>query len=604
MSVTTTTETDASESFVVEDNITADEIFSIIREFSGEYWLLTGAFIFLSLATTVVQIVVVSKLTARFQKALSDANTTHATWSLFYMISAMVFAFGLHYIYDMLENNLFPLFQAFAEKRLMKTILEKSSTGDDTNVDPNLFREILIRTTHSAGNVYKEILSTIIPSALVVLIMFIYLTWLNWRYGLVFVSAGGLIAGVSIGSQTKVMMCAKRHEELSKGTEWRAFDIMKNMPVVAARNMIEVEVGDLNERFDLVATDKIGYRQLIDNVAYIIQLLSYIAVFLILWMAVWSFHQYLQSQPVGKKFEAANKDAANTYAREVLTVIAVLMSTRARLQSLSKSQISMTDSVGKFGFINNKVNELNDRVIEEGDIVTPVANDIQFARLSVSYESPVHHTRIPVLTELNLTIESNETMVIRGASGSGKSTLVKSLMRLVDTESGQVLIGGTPVEQFALSKGLRRFITFITADQGILDRTIEENILYGALEEDRDAAYIRVTELWADFKEHLFPNKELTDRTGPNGGSELSTGQKTWVKLANLFVVGKDKKIVVLDEPTQGLDPTTKESILLLLERLRDARMMTVLVITHDAECTRVGDHVAQLVQGQIQSVR
>jgi len=584
-------------------DITADEIFTIIREFSSEYWLLTGGFILLALTVTVIQIVVVSKLTARFQKALSDQSPTHAMWALFYMISAMILAFGLNYVYDMLENNLFPLFQAFSEKRLMKTILEKSATGDDANTDPNLFREILIRTTHSAGNVYREILVSIVPSALVVVTMFVYLTWLNWRYGLVFLAAGGVIAGVSIGTQRKVMVCAKNHEMVAKSAEWRAFDIIKNMPTVAARNMVSVEVDDLGQRFDAVCDDKIKYRQLIDNVAYIVQLLSYIAVFAILWMAVWSFRDFLNSQPKGKKFELSNKNAGNTYAKEILTVVAVLMSTRARLQSLSKSQINMTDSVGKFGFINNKVNELNARKIEEGDILEPATNEIQFHKLNISYENPAHGTRVAVLRDLDLDIRANETMVIRGSSGSGKSTLVKSLMRLIDTDSGSVSIGGIAVEDFALSTGLRRFVSFITAEQGIMDRSIEENVLYGAREDEFDLARERAHKLWVDFKDNLFSNKDIQDRAGPNGGSELSTGQKTWVKLANLFVIGRDKKIVVLDEPTQGLDPKTKEAILQLLERIRDSRMLTCLIITHDEECARVGDRVAQLVDGQIVSV-
>jgi subfamily B ATP-binding cassette protein MsbA len=585
------------------EEITADEIFTIIREFSSEYWLLTGGFVLLTLTTTVIQIVVVSKFTARFQKALSDINTTQATWALFYMMGTMVIAFGLHYVYDMMENNLFPLFQAFAEKRLMRTIMEKNATGNDANSDPSLFREILIRTTHSAGNVYREILTAIIPSTLVVITMFVYLTWLNWKYGLIFIGAGGIIAGVSIGTQNRVMHCAKNHETLAKNAEWRAFDVIKNMPVISARNMVSVEVDDLGSRFDNVCQDKIKYRQLVDNVAYIIQLLSYIAVFAILWMAVWSFHGFLEKQPKGKKYIVQNKATSNTYAKEILTVIAVLMSTRSRLQSLSKSQINMTDSVGKFGFINNKVNELNSRVIEEGEIQDPVTNDIQFHELNITYEDPISGKRVPVLTDLNLSVNSNETIVIRGASGSGKSTLVNALLRFIEPDSGQVTIGGIPVEQFTLNSGLRRFTSFITAEQGILDRTIEENILYGATEDEIDLARVRATQLWSDFKDHLFPNKNMGDRAGPNGGCNLSTGQKTWVKIANLFVIGKDKKIVVLDEPTQGLDPKTKESILQLLERIRDSRVLTSLIITHDEECARVGDRVAQLVNGNIVDV-
>lgn len=585
------------------DSITADEIYAIIGEFSGESVGLTAAFIILALATTIIQIVAISKLTARFQKAISDADTNSAMWSFFYMMVALIVAFGLHYAYDVVENNLFPLFTAFAEKRLMKTILEKNATGADANSDPNLFREILNRTTSSAGHVYYEILATIIPNALVILTMFGYLTFLNWKYGLVFVLTGASIAGVVVGSQSITMQCAKDHETIAKSTEWRAFDIIRNMPVVAARNMVSVEVEDLGGRFDVVAKDKIKYRQLIDNLSYIVQLISYSAVFIVLWLAIASFQKMIEGQKSGKANEVANKQKRADYSKQVLTIVAVLMSTRARLQSITKSQINMTDSVGKFGFINNKVDELNSRQIEEGEVTGVASNDIRFTGLNVSYEDPVYHEKIPVLTQLSLDIKPNECMVIRGASGSGKSTLVKTLMRLLEPDSGSIEIGGVPVREFALRTGLRRFVAFVTAEQGILDRSIQDNVLYGCLPEDYEASLNRAKELWADFKEHLFPNKELEDRAGPNGGCELSTGQKTWVKLANLFVLGQEKKIVVLDEPTQGLDPRTKTSILSLLERLKRMRTMTTLIITHDEDCAKVGDRVAHLVSGTIQNV-
>lgn len=582
-----------------DKKIDSKEIVAIIQEFSAEYWLLTGGFIFLALITTILQIVAVNKLTANLQKGLSDGDIKRSMWSLFYMMAVMVLAFGINYTYDTLENRLFPLFTAYAEKRLIRTILEKNAVNVDSNTDPNLFREILIRTSSSAAHLYREFLVTVIPNTLVIGTMFIYLTYLNWRYGIIFIVAGILIAGVAFLSQNRVMACAKYHEQLAKGAEWRAFDVMKNMPVVAARNMVSMEVDDLGTRYDVVAEDKIQYRQMVDNLAYIIQLISYSAVFIILWLSIWDFGQFMQKQPKQQK----DKSKQDEYARSILVVIAVLMSARVRLQTLSKSQINMTDSIGKYGFINNKVNELNARIVEQGEVLEPMDNTIEFSNLQVSYHDPVKDREIPVLRGLDLNVEANECLVIRGHSGCGKSTLMNALTRKIDTNSGTITIGNTPVEEYALEQGLRRFIVFVAANQGILDRSIEENMLYGCPYDEAERAKVTATKLWSEFKDPLFLNKDITDRAGPNGGSELSTGQKMWVNLANLFILSDTKNVAVLDEPTQGLDPETKDSILKMLTRLRDERNMTMLVITHDEDCAHIGDRVALMDQGVIQSI-
>lgn len=584
-----------------DDVIDTKEIITLIQEFTSEYWLLTGGFVFLALLTTLLQIVAVNKLTANLQKAISDGDIHKSMWALFYMISIIIIAFGLDYIYDSLENRLFPLFTSFAEKRLVKTILEKNAVNVDGNTDPNLFREILIRTSSSAASLYHEFLTTIIPNVLVIGTTFIYLTYINWKYGLVFIGAGIIIAAIVAGSQTRVMTCAKYHEQLAKGTEWRVFDVMKNMPVVTARNMVSVEIDDLSSRFDLVAEDKISYRQMVYNLSFVIELVGYAAVFSILWIAIQNFATYMKSQSKSGKTLKLGQD---TYSRELLTVVAILMSTRVRMQSISKSYIGMTDSVGKYGFINNKVNELNTRVIEEGELNAPSSNGIQFSNLVVSFEDPEDEARrIPVLQSLQLQVEPNECLVIRGHSGCGKSTLMNALTRNVEIDSGTITIGQDTIESFALEQGLRRFIVYVAANQGIFDRSIEENILYGCPYDDAEEARETAAQLWQEFKDPLFRNKEITDRAGPNGGSELSTGQKMWVTLANLFVLSDVKEIAILDEPTQGLDPETKDSVLQMLCRLRDKRRMSILVITHDEECAEIGDRVAIMDQGVVQSI-
>ena len=88
-----------------------------------------------------------------------------------------------------------------------------------------------------------------------------------------------------------------------------------------------------------------------------------------------------------------------------------------------------------------------------------------------------HYGKKHVLKGVNLSIKNHETIVIKGRSGSGKSTLAKTCLRIVEPESGEVRVGGKPVQEYDLS-ALKHIVSFVNPDLGILNRSIKENILY------------------------------------------------------------------------------------------------------------------------------
>ena len=542
---------------------------------------LTITYLLLVVLTTVLNIIMVSKLAATFQKDIADANVDKGFRSLFIMMVILLISFILGYVTDVLENRLFPKFQAFAEARMFKLILKKNEASTETSTDANVYRQMMLRTSSSASHVYQQLLYTIIPNIGVILVMFIFLFKLNWRYALVFLLVGLVVAGIAYGAKNKIMKLSKCQENMSKETEWRAFDVIFNMTLVTSRNMVDREVVDVSNRLDDVCVDKIWYLQSIDNLGYIIQTVSYVGVFVVFFLAMKLFKEKLQTNP--------SKEEKDTFAKEVLTLVSVLMGVRMRLQTLTKSQINVVDSIGKYSQVSDKIGEIANKTIEEGTETTPVDHSVELKRIRHSYGDK------RVLKGASIKIKPHECVVIRGESGSGKSTLTKTLQRLIDPDSGEVIVGQKPVKQYQMSN-LKQIVSWLNPDQGLLYRTVRENIMYGAPEHEVEEKNKQVEELWTQFSD-VFAGKDLDASVGPRGGSNLSDGQKSMVKLMNLLVCG-NTPIVVIDEVTSNLDNKTKRRVIDILKDIRDQRKTTMVMVSHDDETAAIADRTLLVENG------
>ena len=557
------------------------DIMSIIKSFTKKHLGITISYLVLVIITTALNVVVVSKLSARFQKNVADADIPAGYKSLLIMMVLLMLSFVFGYITDLVENRLFPKFVAFAESEMVTLILKKNEANPELDVDANVYRQIMQRTSSSAAHVYQQLLYNIIPNGIVLIVMFGFLFKLNWQYGLVFLVVALLVAAIALGAKDKIMDRAKCQETMTKEAEWKAFDVLFNLQLVISKNMVSTESRDLSYQFQEVCKDKITYLQMIDNLGYLVQLTSYIGVFIVFFLALRVFASKLKNN--------LNKEGKDHEAKQVLTLISVLMGVRVRLQNLTKSQIETVDSVGKYGHISQKVKQIQARKVEHGNETKGLDSSLQFKDVNFFYGDK------HVLKGVNLNIKNNETVVIKGRSGSGKSTLAKTCLRIVEPKSGHVLVGGKSVKDYDL-KSLKRIVSFVNPDLGILNRSIKENILYGCPKHEYKAKEQEAIALWKTFQ-YVFDGKSIDSHAGVGGGSALSTGQKMLTKLMNLLICGNNQ-IMLMDEPTSGMDAKTKAKVLELIDNIRKSRTRTIMIITHDEDCAKVADRSFEMKEG------
>ena len=199
-----------------------------------------------------------------------------------------------------------------------------------------------------------------------------------------------------------------------------------------------------------------------------------------------------------------------------------------------------------------------------------------------------------VVSNLNLTINDGELVVLIGESGCGKTTTMQMINRIIDPNEGEILLNGVNINSTNKNE-LRRNIGYVIQDIGLFPhKTIAENIatVPSLCKKDPDETNKKVKELMETVD---LPYDEYANRYP----SELSGGQQQRVGVAR--ALANEPDLILMDEPFSALDPITREQLQDELLRIHDELNKTIVFVTHDIdEAIKLGDRIAIMRNGKI----
>jgi ABC-type multidrug transport system fused ATPase/permease subunit len=207
--------------------------------------------------------------------------------------------------------------------------------------------------------------------------------------------------------------------------------------------------------------------------------------------------------------------------------------------------------------------------------------------------SLAHRKGAPVLSGVDLRIGRGERVAIVGPTGAGKSSLVSLIPRFYDPTHGRVLVDGRDTREITLAS-LRRGISLVFQEPILFAATIAENIGYGKPDATLDE--IQQAAEKAGIAGILAGLPEGYDTVIGERGGTLSGGQRQCVAIARAII--NDAPIVILDEPTTGLDARSAALVTRALERLMEGR--TAVLISHHLRTVETVDRIIVLEGGKI----
>ena len=288
---------------------------------------------------------------------------------------------------------------------------------------------------------------------------------------------------------------------------------------------------------------------------------------------------------VGGTMQTGQLSSMITYAWQILASLMMLSMVFVMVIMATSSAERILEVIEEVPKIRNKNNAI--KKVKDGSI--------EFKHVDFVYSDEKDPNKF-ALKDINIKINSGETIGIIGGTGSSKSTFVQLILRLYDTTHGEVLVGGKNVKDYDI-KSLRDAVSMVLQKNVLFKGTIAENLRWGNKEASFEELENACKLAQADGFIKEFP--EQYDTMLDQGGTNVSGGQKQRICIARALL--KKPKILILDDSTSAVD--TKTDALIRKAFREDLPETTKIIIAQRISSVIDADRIIVLHNGKIDGI-
>ncbi|MCG8148564.1 urea ABC transporter ATP-binding subunit UrtE [Moraxella osloensis] len=197
-----------------------------------------------------------------------------------------------------------------------------------------------------------------------------------------------------------------------------------------------------------------------------------------------------------------------------------------------------------------------------------------------------------ILRDVSLTAPVGECSVVLGRNGVGKTTLLKCLMGVLPIKSGQILLDGKDISKLSPENRVRAGMAYVPQGRDIFSTlTVEENILIGMAKFKGSKAN--------KVPSHLYEIFPVLDEMSQRRGGDLSGGQQQQLAIAR--ALASEPRVLILDEPTEGIQPSIIKDIGRVIRRLADQGDMAIILVEQFYDfAEELADNYTVMARGQV----
>ena len=529
----------------------------------------------ISLLLTFVYTNVSSKINATIIQSIHKNDTARMFQYFWYFILASVFYIVILFFYKMTQTHLLTNLTNWVKKELFEFIL-RSNNENMKNINFADFITPIVRISTAATALLNDIIANLIPTIGFLLAITAYFCWKDPILGIGFLLGNICVFSYLLFVWQGMYEYKRKQEAIVVENERYILDNLNNIDKVVYRGTMDQELGIFQEKTDECIQFSIGMTQYMTNHMLVMNVGIYVVMFCSLY--------YMLQLHVSHKLDALT----------LVTFMTILIMYRDNISDTVHSVPHNMDLMGRIDLILREFNEMIDhkdvaKVLEKQDSYVPVQlpfDTVEFENVSFQYPT----AEKPVFSHYSKDLDLNHKIIgITGLSGNGKSSFVKLMLRLHDCTEGIIRIDGKDIKTIDPTY-IRENITYVNQNSRLFDREILENILYGCKDESRCKSHLKEILAFEKIRE-LYRNVQFESSAGPLG-ENLSGGQRQVANLISGLI--NPTQILILDEPTNALDPNLKREILSLIQHFRHYKKC-IMIITHDRDVFSLFDETVEI---------
>jgi ATP-binding cassette, subfamily B, bacterial len=434
--------------------------------------------------------------------------------------------------------------------------------------------DLVIRCINDVAMLQDVAVTALLPTlakGLIVAGLITLMFFLNWKLALIALAVFPLFWVRTFTLQRRMRDIAQKQRHQEGAMAATAAESINAIKTVQALSLEETFAQTFSSASERSFKEDVKGKRLAATLERTVDVIVAVATALVLWFGTRSVLRHEMS------------------GGDLLVFLAYLKSAYRPVQDFAKyaSRLAKASAAGE-RVINllEHVPEIRDR--PDAVRAPALSGRVQFDNVSFYYERESR-----TLVDVNLTIEPDQLVAIMGPSGAGKSTLASLVLRLYDPTHGRVLLDGRDVREFTIDS-LRSQISVVLQDNLLFATSVLENIRYAApgatVEEIHNAARL------ANAHEFILALPQGYDTPLGERGVTISHGQRQRIAIARAAL--RNAPILILDEPTTGLDKQNEHAIVAALQRLQQGR--TTFFITHDPIQATKASQIIYVENGRI----
>jgi ABC-type bacteriocin/lantibiotic exporter with double-glycine peptidase domain len=547
-------------------------VYYLLNKFYEEENMNIYLMIFTSFIINIFQTNGISFITATIIESLQKDNIKRTKLFFIYFIAISIAYLFLYNIYKHFQNKILTKLRQWMRHQLISILLIVNNENF-SEINFTQMNSPINRVSSVSFMVFNDIITYILPNITFLLIISIYFLYNNVILGIMFIFGNVLISIYLFLNWKNMLEHNEEYEKYVNANESYLLEILNNIDKIIYRGQVSNEINifdkKTNKSIDIAYKfySNTNYHGIIMNIIVFIVLFSLIGYLIYL------------------KF--SNKISITIF----ITFFTILLLYRDKMITIIQQVPDFIEFLGRSDSVLKHFNEMTNDFYSIIDrkyksIELPF-DKVEFNNVSFKYKTSDKY----LFENLNIKLHTNNKIIgITGLSGNGKSTFTKLILKLYRCNSGIISIDGEDIENLDANY-IRKHIIYVNQSSKLFDRKVIENILYACNNPEKCRENLQEVLKYEKIKE-LYRNIDIYNKKSGSLGENLSGGQRQIINIIGGLI--NTSKILILDEPTNALDPELKRELLGLIKDFKKQKKC-IIIITHDRDVYPLFDETIQI---------